>query len=252
MNHHIPMNLQLFAETNETQPSEGASQEPQQSARTFTQEEVNRIVEERLERERRSAQARNEAYKNGSQGRLFTEDDVNRIVADRLARDRKRRQASAQETDQPTETPAAAGAAADASEAQEPADAQEPAEPDTQESTAPAEPNVNDAFRMQQEALEAREAEITRRELHVQAMDLIASRGLPRELESILDLSSAEACNASLNNIEQAFHKAVQQGINERLRASGVRADTLPMPSFPDIEHMSDADYYAHIGIGRK
>ena len=91
--------------------------------------------------------------------------------------------------------------------------------------------------------LTRREAEITRRELRAEAIDTLVKRGLPRELEQMLDYSSADACNTSIDTVERAFRDAVQQGVNERLRASGVTLQT--SGKAPDYDSMSDADYYA-------
>ena len=97
--------------------------------------------------------------------------------------------------------------------------------------------------RQREEQLRQREADITRRELRAQAIDTLASRDLPRGLANVLDYSSADACNASIATIEREFRAAVQQGVDARLRASGV---SIPAPgSQPDYAHMSDADYYA-------
>ena len=43
--------------------------------------------------------------------------------------------------------------------------------------------------------------------------------------------------------MERAFRDAVQKGVNERLRASGVTLQT--SGKAPDYDSMSDADYYA-------
>lgn len=91
-------------------------------------------------------------------------------------------------------------------------------------------------------AIAQREADITRRELRAQALDTLTERGLPRNLADVLDYSSAEKCNESIDALDKAFRVSVQQGVDERLRQSGV---TLKQGSTPDYAHMSDADYYA-------
>lgn len=91
-------------------------------------------------------------------------------------------------------------------------------------------------------ALATREAEITRRELRAAAIDTLAQKGLPRGLEAILNYADADACNASIDAVEKVFREAVQEGVNERLRASGV---PLRSGSNNDYSRMSDADYYA-------
>lgn len=99
------------------------------------------------------------------------------------------------------------------------------------------------AARERETELTRREAEITRRELRAEAIDTLVQRGLPRELEQMLDYSSADACNTSIDTVERAFRDAVQKGVNERLRASGVTLQT--SGKAPDYDSMSDADYYA-------
>lgn len=91
-------------------------------------------------------------------------------------------------------------------------------------------------------AIAAREAEITRRELRAAAIDTLAQKGLPRGLEAILTYTDADSCNASIDAVEKVFREAVQEGVNERLRASGV---SLRNSSNNDYSRMSDADYYA-------
>lgn len=98
------------------------------------------------------------------------------------------------------------------------------------------------AARDRETALATREAEITRRELRAAAIDTLAQKGLPRGLEAILNYADADACNASIDAVEKVFREAVQEGVNERLRASGV---PLRSGSNNDYSRMSDADYYA-------
>ena len=114
----------------------------------------------------------------------------------------------------------------------------------TQEQRAQAERERAEREAQQREqALAQREADITRRELRAQAIDTLISRELPHELESVLDYSSADACNASIDNIERVFRAAVQSAVDARLKSSGVN---LPAPgNKPDYAKMSDADYYA-------
>lgn len=98
------------------------------------------------------------------------------------------------------------------------------------------------AARDREEAITRREADITRRELRAAAIDTLAQKGLPRGLEAILTYTDADACNASIDAVEKVFREAVQEGVNERLRASGV---SLRNSGNNDYSRMSDADYYA-------
>lgn len=98
------------------------------------------------------------------------------------------------------------------------------------------------AARDRESALAQREAEITRRELRATAIDTLLKRGLPKSLESVLDYKDADSCNASIDVVDKAFRAAVQEGVNERLKASGV---TVRGGNAPDYASMSDAEYYA-------
>lgn len=71
-------------------------------------------------------------------------------------------------------------------------------------------------------AIAKREAEITRRELRAEAIETLHKRGLPANLEAVLNYPDADACSASIDTVEKAFREAVQQGVDERLRQSGV------------------------------
>lgn len=72
-------------------------------------------------------------------------------------------------------------------------------------------------------AIAKREADITRRELRAEAIDTLHKRGLPAGLEAVLNYSDADACSASIDTVEKVFREAVQQGVDERLKQSGVR-----------------------------
>ena len=60
----------------------------------------------------------------------------------------------------------------------------------------------------------------SRRELRAEAMDKLVSRGLPRELEKLINYDDAEACDQSIDALERAFRSAVQAGVDERIRRS--------------------------------
>lgn len=91
-------------------------------------------------------------------------------------------------------------------------------------------------------AIAQREAELNRRELRATAIEDLRKRGLPTSLEIVLNYTDADVCNASIDTVEKAFREAVQQGVDERLRQSGV---TVRSGNAPDYSKMSDAEYYA-------
>jgi hypothetical protein len=71
-------------------------------------------------------------------------------------------------------------------------------------------------------ALEEREREASRRELRAEAVKALTEKSLPVGLADIVDYADAEACGASIEKIEAAFRKAVQEGVDARLSPRGV------------------------------
>ena len=93
-------------------------------------------------------------------------------------------------------------------------------------------------FARREAELQAREAEIGRRELRAEAARLLHERALPAELMDALNYDSAEGVARSVDAAERAFREAVQQGVRERMRGmTPVAARTAP-------ETDSDDDYY--------
>lgn len=135
--------------------------------------------------------------------RMFTQADVDRIVRQRL--DRAQRDADRQVEQARSEARSEAERLAQMSSEQRIQHEREQAERTARE---------------REQSLSAREAEITRRELRAEATDTLISRGLHVGLADILDYSSADACNASIERVEQVFRTAVQAAVDERLRKS--------------------------------
>lgn len=65
-----------------------------------------------------------------------------------------------------------------------------------------------------------REAEITKRELKITAIDMLNDKNLPIELVDCLSYTDAESCNKSVKAIETAFQKAVTKAVDDRLRGT--------------------------------
>lgn len=63
-----------------------------------------------------------------------------------------------------------------------------------------------------------REAQITRRELMAEAKNTLAEKGLPAELAEVLVYTDADTCKKSLQSVETAFQKAVQAGVEGKLK----------------------------------
>lgn len=106
--------------------------------------------------------------------------------------------------------------------------------------------DAEEKSRIEKEQLEkeilAREAEIRRRELRAGALEMLADRGLPRELADTLDLSGEENMHASLDGVEKVFRFAVQRSVEERLR--GAQLPGRGAPAAADLSRLSDEEYY--------
>lgn len=70
----------------------------------------------------------------------------------------------------------------------------------------------------QEKELQEREATITRRELMAETKNTLAEKKLPVELAEVLNYTDADTCRKSITAIETAFQKAVEAGIQERLK----------------------------------
>lgn len=72
-----------------------------------------------------------------------------------------------------------------------------------------------------EEALLKRERDITVRELRATAHEIVAEKGLPKELIELLDYTDADTCNKSITVVEKAFQAAVEKAVNDKLRGNG-------------------------------
>lgn len=70
----------------------------------------------------------------------------------------------------------------------------------------------------QEKDLKERETAITRRELMAEAKNMLAEKNIPAELSEVLNYTDADSCSKSIEAIEKAFQKAVEQGVQERLK----------------------------------
>lgn len=84
--------------------------------------------------------------------------------------------------------------------------------------------------------LSDRETEITRRELMAEAKNTLAEKKLPVGLAEILNYADADTCKKSLETVESAFQKAVEAGVQERLKGDK------PIKKAPDGNDMSDLE----------
>lgn len=65
-----------------------------------------------------------------------------------------------------------------------------------------------------------KEAELTRRELTLDARTQLKDKGLPDSFVDLLNYSDAEACTKSIETLQTAFSEAVQAAVNERLKGT--------------------------------
>lgn len=139
-----------------------------------------------------------EGNTNGDEGsgghETFTQDDVDKIVQKRLSRERKKWEQEQQQ---------------DQDEAAKLAGMNEKQKKAYQE-------------KKREDKLNEREKEITKRELTATAKEMLAEKGLPMSLSSILDYTDADSCNASIDLVEKAFQKAVQKAIDDKIKGGEV------------------------------
>lgn len=179
------------AESTTAQVNEGtgADQPATQAEKTFTQAELDRIIDQRLAR-----------FKRDEDKRLAQAREEGKSEAEKLAK--------------MSET----------------------------ERVEHAKKVAEDAAKAREDAIARREAELTMRELRAEAVDTLAQKGLPTQLADILNYKSAEDCNASIAKVEETFRAAVQEGVNARLKQSGV---SLKNGATPEPANMTDAEYYS-------
>lgn len=191
--------------------------------RTFTQAEVDKIVSDRLERDRR--------IRGVSGEQRFTQADVDRIVAERLSRERRvaaEARAGLEAPQKPSEQEADSTSEQSETERTAPLDAPQGAMREATGATADLMQRIH---------------ELEEINMRAKAREILATRGLPVSLENIIDFTSADTCHDSIDRIDAAVKQAVQDGINARISAPTAR---LPMAQrSPDYEHMSDSEYYA-------
>lgn len=83
-------------------------------------------------------------------------------------------------------------------------------------------------FDKQKQALEAREAEMNRRELKATGIDKAREDNLPVGLIEIMDLSDAESFNKSYETVKEIFKTELEAAINEKLRGTNMPNSSAP------------------------
>lgn len=94
------------------------------------------------------------------------------------------------------------------------------------------------AYQQKKEAekIAQRERDITKRELTAEAKNTLTEKGLPLSLAEILDYSDAEKCNASIATVEEAFKKAVEAGVEEKLKGGKPLKEVPPKDDEAELE----------------
>lgn len=68
--------------------------------------------------------------------------------------------------------------------------------------------------------LAAREAAVTKRELAAQAKEMFAEKGVDTTLADVVNYTDAASCKKSVDAITDAFNKAVEARVNEKLKGT--------------------------------
>ena len=95
-----------------------------------------------------------------------------------------------------------------------------------------------------QKDFDAREAEVTKREMMATAKNTLTDKKLPLELADILVYTDAESCNTSIASVEKAFNAAVEAAVQERLKGGD------PMRKAPQGEDTLQKQIEAAINSG--
>ncbi len=86
------------------------------------------------------------------------------------------------------------------------------------------------------EKIAQRERDITKRELMAEAKNTLTEKSMPLSLAEILDYSDAKTCSASLTTVEEAFKKAVEAGVEEKLKGGKPPKDVPPQDDEAELE----------------
>lgn len=70
-----------------------------------------------------------------------------------------------------------------------------------------------------------KEADLTKRELMLDARTALADKKLPDNFVDLLSYTDKEACMKSIDTLDMAFQKAVQEAVNEKLKGSAPPKD---------------------------
>ncbi|MBN1778445.1 MAG: DUF4355 domain-containing protein [Clostridiales bacterium] len=152
---------------------------------------MSKNAAETTERARETAEAaKNEPVKTETTEKSFTQDDINRIVSQTIASERRK---------------------AETQVAQAKKEAEELAQ-------MTAEQRAEHRIAEREAALAEREDTLTRREVRAGAVQLLMKKGLPAGLADALEYADMDSASAAIEQLEQAFRLALQQGVEERMK----------------------------------
>lgn len=134
-----------------------------------------------------------------STGKTFTQEELDRVVTERLAREQKKFEAKLKEQEQ-----------------QFAAKQEEAAELAKMNASQKAE----HAAKKREEDLVNREKAIAEKELKYTALGILEENKLPTSLVDCLNLSSADACNASIEALKKAWPEAMTAAVDARLKSN--------------------------------
>lgn len=108
-----------------------------------------------------------------------------------------------------------------------------------------------DAYEMKKrlDALEAREKEVSARELKAEAKNTLAEKKLPVALADILDYSDADKCKSSIEAVEKAFNDAVAAAIADKLKGA---EPPKKAPKDPKTKKLSEMTYAERLELKTK
>jgi hypothetical protein len=145
-----------------------------------------------------------ETAKAETAGKSFTQDDINRIVSQTIASERKK---------------------AEAQVAQAKKEAEELAQ-------MTAEQRAEHRIAEREAALAEREDTLKRSEVRATATQLLVKKGLPAGLADALEYADSDKASAAIEQLEQAFRAALQQGIEERMKGAAPAASVSTAAGF--------------------
>mgnify|MGYP001190251175 CR=1 FL=1 len=138
--------------------------------------------------------------------KAFTQDDINRIVNQTIASERKKAETAVAQARQEAE----------------------------QLAQMTAEQRAQHQMTERETALAQREEALQRREIHAAAVQLLQEKGLPSELADALEYTDEQSMRAAIDQLEQAFRLALQQGIEERMKGMAPAATVSTAAGFED------------------